>query len=175
MPKLPSELIQEYITVYGLPAYDARIITDDKELAGYFNELLAVTKNYKAAANWILGPVKNYLNENGLEIKDFKVTASKLSLLIALIDEGKTNVMTTDIEKDPLQIAKDLDLIQNSDEGLINDIIEQVLAKYPDKVAEYKGGKKGLLGLFVGEVMKLSKGKADPKVTNKLVTEKLES
>jgi len=185
MPKLPNELISEYINIFGLPAYDARIITDDKELAGYFNEFLTQTKNYKAAANWILGPVKNYLNENGLEIKDFKVSPSKLSKLIALIDEGKTNfsvastkifpVMVVDTEKEPLKIAEELNLIQSSDEGLINDLIVEVLGKFPEKVAEYRGGKNGLLGLFVGEVMKLSKGKADPKLTNKLVREKLES
>ena len=185
MPKLPNELIGEYINNFGLPAYDARIITDQKELAEYFNELLAQTKNYKAAANWILGPVKNYLNENGLEIKDFKVKPEALAKLIAIIDEGKTNfsvasaqifpVMLTQLDKEPLKIAEELNLIQSSDEGLINDLIGEVLAKFPEKVAEYKGGKVGLLGLFVGEVMKASKGKADPKLTNKLVREKLEA
>ena len=74
-----------------------------------------------------------------------------------------------------MKIAEELNLLQNSDENLIGDLIDQVISKYPDKVQEYKSGKKGLLGLFVGEVMKLSKGKADPKVTNKLVIEKLES
>ena len=133
MPKLPNELIAEYVNHFGLPAYDARIITDDKELAEYFNALLTQTKNYKAAANWILGPVKNYLNENGLEIKDFKVSQSNLSKLIALIDEGKTNfsvastkifpVMVVDVNKEPLKIAEELNLIQSSDEGLINDLI----------------------------------------------------
>ena len=185
MPKLPNELIGEYINDFGLPAYDARIITDQKELAEYFNELLTQTKNYKAAANWILGPVKNYLNENGLEIKDFKVKPEALAKLIAIIDEGKTNfsvasaqifpVMLTQLDKEPLKIAEELNLIQSSDEGLINDLIGEVLAKFPEKVAEYKGGKVGLLGLFVGEVMKASKGKADPKLTNKLVREKLET
>jgi aspartyl-tRNA(Asn)/glutamyl-tRNA(Gln) amidotransferase subunit B len=185
MPKLPNQLISEYITVYGLPAYDARIITDDKVMAGYFNELLAVTKNYKAAANWLLGPVKNYLNENGLEMAQFKVAPAALAKMIALIDEGKTNfsvasthifpVLTKQPEKEPLKIAEELNLLQNSDEGLIKDLVEQVIAKYPEKAAEYKSGKKGLLGLFVGEVMKLSKGKADPKVANRLVLEKLES
>ena len=77
--------------------------------------------------------------------------------------------------KEPLQVAEELNLLQSNDEGMINDLVSQVIAKYPEKVAEYKSGKKGLLGLFVGEVMKLSKGKADPKLTNKLVTEKLES
>ncbi len=184
MPKLPNELINEYINDYGLPAYDARIITDDKLLAEYFNGLLALTKNYKAAANWILGPVKNYLNENGLEIKDFKLSQAKLASLIALIDEGKTNfsvastkifpVMAVEVDKEPLKIAEELNLIQSSDAGLINDLIVEVLGKFPDKVAEYKSGKVGLLGLFVGEVMKASKGKADPKLTNQLVREKLE-
>ena len=77
--------------------------------------------------------------------------------------------------KDPLQIAEELNLLQNSDEGMIAGLIDEVIAKYPEKVAEYRAGKKGLLGLFVGEVMKFSKGKADPKLTNKLVTDKLES
>jgi aspartyl-tRNA(Asn)/glutamyl-tRNA(Gln) amidotransferase subunit B len=77
--------------------------------------------------------------------------------------------------KDPLKVAEELNLLQNSDEGAINELIDQVLAKYPEKVAEYRSGRVGLLGLFVGEVMKLSKGKADPKVTNKLVAQKLDS
>ncbi|MBL0308710.1 MAG: Asp-tRNA(Asn)/Glu-tRNA(Gln) amidotransferase subunit GatB [Bacteroidetes bacterium] len=185
MPKLASELKEEYMTIYGLPEYDSRIITDDKALAEYFNLLLAETKNYKAAANWILGPVKNYLNEHGKEISDFNLAPAMLAKLIVLIDAGKTNfsvastnifpVMVSSPDKEPLTIAQELNLLQSSDEGLINDLITEVLAKYPEKVAEYKAGKKGLLGLFVGEVMKLSKGKADPKLTNKLVAEKLES
>lgn len=184
MPKLPNELKQEYMEQYGLPEYDARIITDDKDLAEYFNRLLAVTKNYKAASNLILNTVKSYLNENGIHITEFKLEPAKIASLIALIDEGKTNfsVASTSIfpvmaqtGKDPLKVAEELNLLQNSDEGAINELIDQVLAKYPEKVAEYKSGKKGLLGLFVGEVMKLSKGKADPKVTNKLVAQKLDS
>lgn len=184
MPKLPNELKQEYMEQYGLPEYDARIITDDKDLAEYFNRLLAVTKNYKAASNLILNTVKSYLNENGIHITEFKLEPAKIASLIALIDEGRTNfsVASTSIfpvmaqtGKDPLKVAEELNLLQNSDEGAINELIDQVLAKYPEKVAEYKSGKKGLLGLFVGEVMKLSKGKADPKVTNKLVAQKLDS
>lgn len=184
MPKLPNELKREYMEVYGLPEYDARIITDEKEMAEYFNRLLAETKNYKAASNWILGPVKNSLNEHGIEINEFKVSPSGIAKLIALIDEGKTNFsiastkifpVLVDTGKDPLKIAEELNLLQSSDEGMITALIEQVIAKYPEKVAEYRAGKKGLLGLFVGEVMKLSKGKADPKLTNQLVSQKLES
>jgi len=184
MPKLSAELKVEYMEVYGLPEYDARLISDDKFTAAYFNDLVQHTKNYKAASNWMLGPVKNYLNENGLEIQQFKVGADKLGALIALIDDGKTNfsvastkifpVMVEQVDKEPLKIAEELNLLQSNDEGMIKELVAQVIAKYPEKVAEYKGGKKGLLGLFVGDVMKLSKGKADPKVANRLVLEELE-
>lgn len=183
MPKLPKKLIEEYTTTFGLPAYDAKVITDEKDLAFYFNDLITQTKNYKAASNWILGPVKSYLNENGLEITDFKVSTSSLAALINLIDEGKTNFSTASQKilpelilaptKTPLQIAEELNLLQNSDAGLIEDFIVQVLNSMPEKVEEYKNGKKGLMGLFVGEVMKISKGKADPKITSKLLNEKL--
>lgn len=185
MPKLSAELKEEYMNIYGLPEYDARLLSDDKYTSEYFNNLIAHTKNYKAASNWMLGPVKNYLNENGLEIQQFNVAPQKIAGLIALIDEGKTNfsVASTKIfpvlieqpDKEPLKIAEELNLLQNSDAGVILELVEQAFAKFPEKVTEYRAGKKGLLGLFVGEVMKLSKGKADPKLTNKLVLEKLES
>lgn len=185
MPKLSSELKEEYMSVYGLPEYDARLLSDDKYTSEYFNSLTTQTKNYKAASNWMLGPIKSYLNENGLEIQHFKVAPQKIAGLIALIDEGKTNfsiastkifpVMLEQTDKEPLKIAEEMNLLQSSDEGMIAELVEQALAKFPEKVAEYRSGKKGLLGLFVGEVMKLSKGKADPKLTNKLVLEKLES
>ncbi len=184
MPKLSAELKEEYMGVYGLPEYDARLLSDDKFTAEYYNLLIAATRNYKAAANWMLGPVKNYLNENGFEIQQFKVAPAQLVALIALIDEGKTNfsvastkifpVMVEQPEKSPLKIAEELNLLQSSDEGLIKGLVEEVIAKYPEKVAEYKSGKKGLLGMFVGEVMKASKGKADPKLANKLMAEYLE-
>lgn len=182
MPKLSAELKQEYMQQYALPEYDARLLSDDRFISSYFNSLLQHTQNYKAAANWMLGPVKNYLNENGLEIQHFTVAPERIAALIALIDEGKTNfsVASTRIFpllienlKTPLQIAEELNLLQSSDKDLIEQLVNDVIAKYPEKVTEYRNGKKGLLGLFVGEVMKLSKGKADPKLTNQLVQEKL--
>jgi aspartyl-tRNA(Asn)/glutamyl-tRNA(Gln) amidotransferase subunit B len=102
-----------------------------------------------------------------------------------LIDEGKTNfsiasaqlfpAMLNAADKTPLEIAESLNLLQSNDEGLIKALIAEVIAKYPEKVAEYRSGKKGLLGLFVGEVMKLSKGKADPKLTNQLIIAELDA
>jgi aspartyl-tRNA(Asn)/glutamyl-tRNA(Gln) amidotransferase subunit B len=183
MPKLSGELMAEYMSVYGLPEYDARVITDDRDTAFYFNELIQFTKNYKAAANWLLGPIKSYLNENALEIGELKISPRVLSELIAIIDEGKTNFavasqkvlpeLIKDHEEKPLAILQRLNLLQSSDEGMIKTLAEEVLAKYPDKVTEFKGGKTGLMGLFVGEVIKASKGKADPKMTNKILSELL--
>ncbi|MBL7778277.1 MAG: Asp-tRNA(Asn)/Glu-tRNA(Gln) amidotransferase subunit GatB [Chitinophagales bacterium] len=183
MPKLAAELKQEYMQQYGLPEYDARLLSEDKFTSAYFTGLLSCTKNFKAASNWMLGPVKNYLNENGLAIQQFEVLPSTIASLIALIDEGKTNfsVASTKIfpavaqsGKEPLAVAQELNLLQSSDEGLIKELAEAVIAKYPEKVVEYRSGKKGLLGLFVGEVMKLSKGKADPKLTNQILNDLLQ-
>ncbi|OJV30846.1 MAG: aspartyl/glutamyl-tRNA amidotransferase subunit B [Bacteroidetes bacterium 37-13] len=183
MPKLPAELKYEYINKFGLPEYDARLISDDKATSNYYNAIVENTQNYKAASNWLLGPIKNHLNASGKDINEFELKPKAVVALIALIDEGKTNfsVASANIfpalllspEKTPFEIAQALNLIQNSDEDLIGGFVQQVLAAMPEKVAEYKAGKKGLLGLFVGEVMKLSKGKADPKVVNKLIAEAL--
>ena len=163
--------------------YDARVLTDDRETAVYFEELTSLNKSYKSAANWILGPVKSYCNEKQIELADFPVKPAKLTGLIALVEEGKlsfsaaANRLLPQFAADPsgtaLALAESMNLIQDADSGSINNWVEQVLAKMPEKVAEYKKGKKGLLGLFVGEVKKLSKGKADPKLTNDLLLEKL--
>jgi aspartyl-tRNA(Asn)/glutamyl-tRNA(Gln) amidotransferase subunit B len=181
MPKLAVELMQEYMTQYHLPEYDARILTDDKDTATYFNSLITHTTHYKAAANWILGPVKSYLNEQGLTIPQFPISPAGLAELIELVESGKTNfsVASQTIfpafmlqpDQSPLSIAERLNVIQSSDEVLIQEMVSTVIATYPEKVAEYRAGKKGLMGLFVGEVIKASKGKADPKVVNKLLNE----
>jgi aspartyl-tRNA(Asn)/glutamyl-tRNA(Gln) amidotransferase subunit B len=183
MPKLAAELMREYQEQFGLPEYDARVITEDRDMAMYFNDLLTKTKNYKAAANWLLGPIKSHLNENALEIGQFNITTASMAALIAIIDEGKTNFsvasqrifpeMIANPAEAPLAIAERLNLVQSSDAGMIKELAEKVLASYPEKVAEYKAGKTGLMGLFVGEVMKASKGKADPKMTNKVLNDLL--
>ena len=164
--------------------YDAQTITDDKQTALYYIELSKFCKNYKAAANWVLGSVKSFLNETASEIDDFKLKPESLSALIALIDEGLLSntaasqqvfpMMLKHPEKTPLEIAEILNVIQSNDSNLIDSVVKEALSKYPDKIAEYKTGKKGLLGLFVGEAMKLSKGKADPKALNKAVADALE-
>ncbi len=181
MPTLPQQLVDKFVNEFGLPEYDALVITDTKEIAFYFEALCKHTKNYKAASNWMMGPVKSYLNELTMSISQLTITPEVLAELIALVDSGKVSFATAATKIFPeltkadgrssFKIAEELNLIQDSDSNSIRPIIEEVLAKYPEKVAEYKAGKKGLLAMFMGEVMKATKGKADPKVTTQLITE----
>ncbi|WP_298736661.1 Asp-tRNA(Asn)/Glu-tRNA(Gln) amidotransferase subunit GatB [uncultured Chitinophaga sp.] len=183
LPALPDELVQLYTTQYGLPEYDARVLCDDKATADYFAQVIAVSPQYKAAANWLLGPVKQYLNEHSIGAEQFPLPAASLADLMGLVESGKVNFsiassrifpeMIQQPGKKALEIATALNLLQDTNADNITPIIDEVLAKYPGKVAEYKAGKKGLIGLFVGEVMKRSQGKADPKLTNQLLAERL--
>jgi aspartyl-tRNA(Asn)/glutamyl-tRNA(Gln) amidotransferase subunit B len=167
-----------------LPAYDATVLTETKEIALYFEELCKATTNYKAASNWIMGPVKSYLNELTLHINEFPLSPKSIASLIELIEQNKVSnsiatqrifpEMLKQPSKTALQIAEELNLIQNSNDDFIVPLIEDVMARFPDKVKEYKSGKKGLLGMFVGEVMKAAKGKADPRRTNEIVAKLLE-
>jgi aspartyl-tRNA(Asn)/glutamyl-tRNA(Gln) amidotransferase subunit B len=153
-------------------------------MALYFEELLNHTKNSKAAANWLMGQIKSVLNEEAIEIENFKIKATSIAELINFIDTGKIShniaaqkifpEMLKNPDLKPQEIAeKNAWVVDNNQDNLI-EFINEAIAKYPEKVAEYKSGKKGLLGLFMGEVMKLSKGKADPKITTGLLTEMLE-
>lgn len=184
MPSLPKALFQKFVQEFQLPEYDAQVLTDSKEIALYFEELCEETKNYKAASNWMMGPIKSYLNELALHISQFPVTPKQLGILIKLVESGKVNFsiasqklcpeMIKSPGKDPLKIAEEMNLIQESNSDTIIPIVEEVLASLPAKVDEYKSGKKGLMGLFMGEVMKRSKGKADPKVASELLKERLD-
>ena len=184
IPPLPEELVIKYTNELQLSEYDARVISDDKETVDYFESLIGETSNYKAAANWLLGPVKSSLNDQGQMLKDFPVTPSSLARLMLLVEQGQLNfsiaaerilpVLVKEPSREPLEIAVSLNLLQSSDTMEIAAWVEEALAKMPDKVTEYKKGKKGLIGLFVGEVKRLSKGKADPRLTNQLLLEKLE-
>jgi aspartyl-tRNA(Asn)/glutamyl-tRNA(Gln) amidotransferase subunit B len=183
MPALPNDLYLKYVTDYKLTDYDASLLTESKEIAAYFEEICKNTTNFKAASNWLMGPIKSYLNESGLEISDFTIEANKIADLIKIIDEGKVSFSTASQKifpellknesKNPLQIATEQNLIQESNSDSLQTLIDEVLAANPEKVKEYKLGKKGLLAMFMGEVMKKSKGTADPKLTSKLLQESL--
>ena len=185
IPALQAERIKRYTEELMLPVYDATVITEEREMADYFESIIAHTADYKAAANWMMGPVKNWLNENNKAIMEFPLQPAQVAAMIGLVAAGRlsfsiasTRVLQELLKepgKDPVQIAVDNNWLQQSDLSSIGPLVEEVLEKFADKVAEYKKGKKGLLSLFVGEVMKRSKGKADPKVTNELLLEKLKS
>jgi aspartyl-tRNA(Asn)/glutamyl-tRNA(Gln) amidotransferase subunit B len=184
LPPLPSDLYNKYVNEFKLSDYDASVLTELKEVALYFNELVDYTKNYKAAANWVMVNVKSFLNENALHIENFPIKPKAIADIIALIDAGKIGHTTASQKLFPALIANptksaevlatELDIIQNSNSNEIQALVEQAVNRFPEKITEYRNGKVGLLGLFVGEVMKLSKGKADPKVVNQLVKEQLE-
>ncbi len=184
MPILPAALYQKFVTTYGLPDYDAALLTDAKELADYYEAVCEQTTNYKAASNWIMGPVKGQLNEKSLRDRQFPVSAQRLATLIMLVDDGTVSqtaaqqVFLLMIEKpnvSPADLAQVNGLIQNRNTGTLQTLVEEVLAAWPDKVEQYRKGKKNLLGLFVGEVMKKSKGSADPKLVNELIAKTLQT
>ncbi|MES2430433.1 MAG: Asp-tRNA(Asn)/Glu-tRNA(Gln) amidotransferase subunit GatB [Bacteroidota bacterium] len=182
-PALPEELEKKYKEVFHLADYDAHVICGDKSLVDYFEAIIKHTTNYKAAVNWLMGPVKSYLNENSIDLEAFKLAPAKIAELVQLVDDGKVNfsIASTKIfngllaspAKNALQLATELNLIQESDSGSIEAWVDEVIGKMPDKVVEYKKGKKGLIGMFAGEVKKISKGKADMNIVNKLLAEKL--
>jgi aspartyl-tRNA(Asn)/glutamyl-tRNA(Gln) amidotransferase subunit B len=184
MPALPEQLFKKFTSEYQLTAYDANVLLDQKELAQYFMELGTHCANYKLAANWIMGAVKSYLNEQATSITEFPIPPIQIAAIIQLIESNKINntsatqILFPALINNPIanvaELAQSLNIIINTSDEDMMAFVNEVLAKYPDKVAEYKSGKKGLLGLFMGEVMKLAKGKLDPKEANKLVIAALE-
>ncbi|MER3497560.1 MAG: Asp-tRNA(Asn)/Glu-tRNA(Gln) amidotransferase GatCAB subunit B [Chitinophagaceae bacterium] len=185
LPELQRQKIQRFTQQYKLSEYDAAVLTDEKSIADYFENLCALTKDYKAAANWLTGPIKSWLNQNNSDINDFPLPAERIAELIELINKkilnfsfGSSKVFSELIKqpsKSAAELCRENGWEITSDENELEQHISTVLKKYPDKVKEYQKGKKGLLGLFVGEVVKLSRGKADPKKTTELLTEKLKS
>ncbi len=183
MPELPGSLLKRFKDQYGLPDGEARILTEEKEFAMYFEGLATNTGDAKVSANWMLGTVKSYMNQHSAGIRNFPVKVERLSELITLISSGTVShsagataifdEMTHNHDESPESIARRLNLIQESDVSQIIQFIEEVLESNPDKMKAYFNGKKGLTGFFMGEVMKLSGGKLDPKLTSKLLLETL--
>lgn len=175
MPVLPNDLLQTLQTDYGLSAYDAAQVSEEKADADYFLAVAAHTKGYKAIANWMMGPLKQLPDQQVL-------TPERLAALIELVESGKVNFsiaaqkllpLLLQTDGHPEALAQAHQLIQVQDNQQLDSWVNLVLEKMPDKVTEYKKGKKGLIGLFVGEVKKLSKGQADPKMVTQLLEEKL--
>lgn len=182
MPALPEQLFTEYQQQYGLSNYDAAQLTEDKATTDYFQLVIVYTKLYKQVANWMLGPLRQFLNEQSKDFNNLHLNAQHFAELIQIVEEGKVNFSIAAAKilpqlfvsnLAPLRIAEELEIIQVSDTSELTKWVDEVIGAMPDKVAEYQKGKKGLIGLFVGEVKKKSKGKADPKIVTQLLEEKL--
>ncbi|MEZ4974509.1 MAG: Asp-tRNA(Asn)/Glu-tRNA(Gln) amidotransferase subunit GatB [Cyclobacteriaceae bacterium] len=183
MPALPEELKKKLIREYQLPEYDAQVLTEDRETVSYFEEVAKHCSSFKAISNWLMGPIKSFLNDDNLTIDRFSLQPETMANVIVLVESGKISfttasqkllpAMIADPTAMPMELAASLDLLQDSDEDSIAQIVEEVLSNFPAKVTEYKKGKKGLISMFMGEVMKRTKGKADPKLTNGLLIKKL--
>jgi aspartyl-tRNA(Asn)/glutamyl-tRNA(Gln) amidotransferase subunit B len=185
MPPLEEEVKESLIRDFQLSDYDARQLATDLELSKFYLQLVRHTNNYKAAANWLIGPVKNYLNQNELSLNEFPVPALTIAQVITLIDSGwvsygiASQKVFPELIKNPgllpEQYIKEQRLEMNTHQTEIDDLIEASLTKFSEKIKEYKKGKKGLISLFVGEVMKQSKGKADAKMVTEKIIEKLKA
>jgi len=184
LPSLPNELKAAWKVAFGLSAYDTEQLCEHKGEADFFIKLTQQTKHYKAAANWMIGPIRAYLNETQLGYSDIEGSLPYLVELFNLVEAGQLNfsVASNKVFKaimeqpqSPSEYAKANNLIQTQSSESIANWIEEVLSANPEKVAEYKKGKKGLIGLFMGEVKKKSKGTADPKKTTQLLEQKLSS
>ncbi len=183
MPPLPHELFKHFVDDFKLPEYDAQVLTETKEIALYFDQLCQHTFNFKAASNWIMGPVKSFLNDQNKKIEHFPISTKTMAELIGLIDEGKVSYtiaaqqifpqLLTNSANSALQVAQQLNVLQDSRQDSLEPIIDDIIKEFPLKVEEFKNGKKGIVSMFMGEVMKRSKGKADPKVANELFLQKL--
>ncbi|MGE5497119.1 MAG: Asp-tRNA(Asn)/Glu-tRNA(Gln) amidotransferase subunit GatB, partial [Syntrophothermus sp.] len=182
MPELPEARKERLISQYTIPAYDADILTSSRDLADYFEAAAAATKDFKAVSNWVMGDVLKVINDSKTDIKDFPVKPERLGRLIELISNNTISgkiakdifpVMLTE-DKDPDVIVKEKNLVQITDTSAIKDSINKVLDANPSEVEQYLSGKDKLFGFLVGQVMKETKGKANPKAVNDTLKELLE-
>ncbi len=183
MPALPAQLQQKYMQEYALSDYDAAMICVDKEDANFFETLVAKTKLSKNTANWVNGPIRNYCNENNIDIKNFPLSTEAIANLIKFSESGKIHfnvassrlmeAMIKEKNDSPEVLALSMNLLQENNTDTLEKWVNETIANMPDKVKEYKNGKKGLIGLFAGNVKKLSNGKADMGTVTKMLEERL--
>ncbi|TJX15862.1 Asp-tRNA(Asn)/Glu-tRNA(Gln) amidotransferase subunit GatB [Tissierella creatinini] len=181
LPELPHHKKERFMNSYGLSSYDAGVLTQSKELSLFFEEILKYIDDPNLVSNWIMGDVLRRLKENEQEIEDIKIASKDLADLIILVRDGKINNNTGkkvlremfDTGKTPDLIVKEQGLVQISDEGALSGIIEEVLNNNEQSIIDFKNGKDRAIGFLVGQIMKASKGKANPQVVNKLLMEEI--
>lgn len=181
MPELPMQRYNRFKTEFGISESDAYVLTQERDLSDYYENVVKACGNAKMASNWVLSELLREFNDNKVEVKNSPITAVNLGDLVSLIDKGTiSGKMAKQVfaemwktKKAPAILVKELGLEQISDDSAIIKIIDEVIAKNPDQVAQFKSGKDKVFGFFVGQVMKLSKGQANPDAVNKLLKEKL--
>lgn len=182
LPELPDVKKERFIREHGLPTYDAEVITSSRNLAEFYERTVALFQDAKIVSNWIMGEFLRLLNANNMEIIEIKITPEDLAKLLGLVDKGTISGKIAkqvfeemfDNGKDPEEIIKEKGLVQISDEGQLVKLIEEAIASSPKSVEDYKAGKGKAIGFFVGQIMKATKGQANPAVVNKLLKEKLD-
>ena len=181
-PELASSKKNRYMNDLGLSEYDADTILMDKDMSNYFDETLKSSANPKLLVNWVMVDVAAYLNKNNLSILNIKLSPKHLGEMVKLVEEGKISskqakdVFARIVESDesPIDVANKLGIVQMSDEGAILDLVTQVLNENPQSIEDYKNGKDNAVNFLVGQVMRLTRGKANAGETNKMIKEKLD-
>ena len=182
LPELPDQRRARYVQEFGLPVYDAGILTLTKEMSDFFEQTIQQYDNPKAVSNWMMGEMSRLLNAGGMEIVQCKIKPAQLASLLKLIDKGTISgkIAKTVFEemfasgKDPEAVVQEKGLVQISDEGAIAAIVDEVIAANPKSVEDFRAGKEKAIGFLVGQVMRATKGKANPELVNKLLKEKLQ-
>ncbi len=181
LPELPDQKMKRYQEEFGLPEYDCEILTEERPVAEWFERAVKAGGSPKAVSNWMMTDILRLMNETGTEITELRITPEMLASLIGLIEKGTisgkiakmvfNDMYTTG--KDPETIVQEKGLVQISDAGELEGTIQEILDAHPDEVGRLKAGDKKLIGFFVGQVMKATKGKANPKMVNEIIRKKI--
>jgi len=182
LPELPAAKKKRFMDQYELPAYDAELLTSDRELADYFEKCTREFPQPKTVSNWVMGSLLGLLNAQGKNIEDSPVSAVDLARLLALVEEGVLSgkIAKTVFDemaqtaKPAAQIVEEKGLVQITDTGALVDVVLKIISNHPGEVQAYKNGKTKLLGFFVGQIMKETRGQANPKMVNEILKRKLD-
>lgn len=181
LPELPDSRKRRYTTEYGLSNYDAGILTSIKAISDFFDQTVALGVEAKTAANWITSDLLGYLNNEGIELGESQITPTQLAKMIQLIDKGTISTKLAkkvfkemmQSGKDPQQIVEEKGWVQITDEGQLRQEVNKVLEANPKSIADFQNGKDRALGFLVGQVMKATRGKANPQLVNQLIREEI--
>jgi aspartyl-tRNA(Asn)/glutamyl-tRNA(Gln) amidotransferase subunit B len=183
LPELPAQRRARFVDEFKLPDYDAGVLTASREMADYYETCLQSYHQPKGISNWVMGPLLGLLNSQGKSIEDSPVAPDNLAALVKMIDDEviSSKIAKTVFEdmaesgRSPGDIVEEKGLAQVSDTGAIEAEVDRVIAAHPDEVGRFQGGQTKLMGFFVGQVMKATRGQANPQVVNQLLAKKLSS